>query len=372
MAKHSGANARIKREYLLYLKEARGHGEASIDAVAKALSRYDEATGGRDYAKLHRAQVMAFKQKLGEQRAERTGEALSKATVDSTLRALREFFFWLAHQPGYKSKIHYHDADYFNPSDRDAALARAKREKPVPTLEQMHHVLSVMPADTPIERRNRALVAMVVLTGARDGALASLKLKHVDMAQGIVFQDGREVRTKFGKSIPTTFFPVGGNALAIVGDWIDWLRSDQLWGDDDPLFPATELALGEHRGLVAAGLSRRGWHSAGPIRDVFRKAFVMAGLPYFNPHSLRDMLARLGQQVCRSPEEYKAWSQNLGHADVLTTLTSYGQVPAYRQAELIRGLGQQQVPLDPLDDPDVRELLDRLTKRGLAQASSHS
>jgi hypothetical protein len=37
-----------------------------------------------------------------------------------------------------------------------------------------------------------------------------------------------------------------------------------------------------------------------------------------------------------SPEQMKAWSQNLGHADVLTTFTSYGQIQTYRQGELIR------------------------------------
>jgi len=35
----------------------------------------------------------------------------------------------------------------------------------------------------------------------------------------------------------------------------------------------------------------------------------------------------------------KAWSQNLGHADVLTTFTSYGQLPSHRQGELIRQSG---------------------------------
>lgn len=34
----------------------------------------------------------------------------------------------------------------------------------------------------------------------------------------------------------------------------------------------------------------------------------------------------------------KAWSQNLGHANVMTTLTSYGEVPTHRQGELIRGM----------------------------------
>jgi hypothetical protein len=32
----------------------------------------------------------------------------------------------------------------------------------------------------------------------------------------------------------------------------------------------------------------------------------------------------------------KAWSQNLGHTEVLTTFTSYGAMPTHRQGELIR------------------------------------
>jgi integrase/recombinase XerD len=38
-----------------------------------------------------------------------------------------------------------------------------------------------MPCASDVELRNRALVAFAILTGARDGALASLKLKHVDL-----------------------------------------------------------------------------------------------------------------------------------------------------------------------------------------------
>jgi hypothetical protein len=53
----------------------------------------------------------------------------------------------------------------------------------------------------------------------------------------------------------------------------------------------------------------------------------------------------------------KAWSQNLGHADVLTTFTSYGAVPAHRQGELIRESGRDQAASDPLNDPDVRALI---------------
>lgn len=37
-----------------------------------------------------------------------------------------------------------------------------------------------------------------------------------------------------------------------------------------------------------------------------------------------------------TPEQMKAWLQNLGHADVMTTFTSYGAVPVHRQGELMR------------------------------------
>lgn len=40
-----------------------------------------------------------------------------------------------------------------------------------------------------------------------------------------------------------------------------------------------------------------------------------------------------------SAKAMKAWSQNLGQADVMTTFTSYGSVPTHRQGELIRAAG---------------------------------
>ncbi len=49
MAKHNAANARIKREYFTYLKEAQRRDEGSIDAVAKALARFEEANGHKDF-----------------------------------------------------------------------------------------------------------------------------------------------------------------------------------------------------------------------------------------------------------------------------------------------------------------------------------
>lgn len=340
MPKHNAQNTRIKREYFHYLKEARRRDEQSIDQVAKALSRFEEGTGHKDFKRFHREQAVAFKKRLDAEPNMRTGKPLARATVHSTLSALREFFIWLAQQPGYKSRIAYSDADYFNLSEKDVRIAKAKREKPVPTLDQVHHVLATMPAGTNIEMRNRALIALALLTGARGAALGSLKLRHIDLEQGCVHQDAREVRTKASKTFTTWFCPVGGNALQIVTDWCDHLRTQLLWGEDDPLFPKTLVGLGDQGGFQAVGLAREHWSGTGPIRTIYKQAFAAAGLPYFNPHCFRDALVQLGERICTTPEQFKAWSQNLGHEKVLTTFMSYGKVSATKQAELIRGLGQ--------------------------------
>ena len=82
-------------------------------------------------------------------------------------------------------------------------------------------------------------------------------------------------------------------------------------------------------------MARRHWSNTGPIRKIFKEAFTRAGLPYFNPHSFRKTLAQLGQKTCRDIETMKAWSQNLGHEDLMTTFTSYGTLSRSRQAYLM-------------------------------------
>lgn len=350
MTKHNAKNERIKRDYFTFLKEAKGRDEATIDGVAKALARFEESTGRKEFGKLHREQAIAFKRKLAGGLNARTGERLSKATMVSTMRHCRDFFLWLAREPGFRNRIAYSDADYFSMSDKDVTISRARREVAVPTLDQIHHVLATMPAGTVVERRDRALIAFAAMTGARVGALASFRLRHVDFAKSYVDQDARTVATKSGKTFRTTFFPIGDEAEAIVAHWARELAAEHLWGDDDPLFPATQMGLDEAGGFRPAGIMRKGWSTTQPINAVFRKAFEAAGLPYFNPHSFRNMLVRYGMSLDLGPEAMKAWSQNLGHADVLTTFTSYGSVPTHRQGELIRAAGRKPTADALLDD----------------------
>src|ERR1700730_12494203 len=284
MAKSKTPNERIKRAYIDFLRQAMGRSEASLEAVAAALHRFESYTRFRDFHDFHIEQAKAFKSRLAKESNTRTDEKLSAATITSTLGTLKAFFRWLAGQPGYKSRIDASDAEYFNPPANQARVATARREQRIPTVEQILHVLATMPAETDIEKRDRAVIAFTLLTGARDGATASFKLKHIDIVDRKVNQDAREVATKRAKTFPSFFFPVGDDIRAIVVDWVDFLKRDKLWSDDDPLFPATEIGIDGTGRFGPVGLARRHWSSATPIRKIFKDAFASAGLPYANPH----------------------------------------------------------------------------------------
>jgi len=58
MEKHHPVNERIKRKYFAYLKEAKRHGEPMVDAVAKALSRFEAYTKYRDFKIFHLQQAV--------------------------------------------------------------------------------------------------------------------------------------------------------------------------------------------------------------------------------------------------------------------------------------------------------------------------
>ena len=91
-----------------------------------------------------------------------------------------------------------------------------------------------MAARSDIERRDRALIAFTAITGVRDGALISLRVKHVDPSRLRVIQNPREVATKASKRIDPFFFPVSDTCEKIVLVWLRHLREALLFGDDDP------------------------------------------------------------------------------------------------------------------------------------------
>lgn len=338
--KHNEENERIKRQYLQFLREAKRYDVTTVDKAADGILRFERSTGAKPFKRFHIEQAVAFKRQLEAEKNARTGKPLSKATIDGILRAVKAFVLWIAGQPGYKSRISYSDAEYFNLNAKDARVAHTDRDAPFPTMEQCHHAFAMMPTATEIDRRNKALFAFLMLTGARDGAIASLRLKRIDLVQGCVYQDARDVKTKFSKTFTTWFLPVGQDYLDCFTDWVQHLRKDLLFGTDDALFPKPVI-LAVNGAFAVTALSREVYSNAATIRAIIKSAFANAGLPVFAPHSFRKTLVKYGDQLCTTREQFKAWSQNLGHDSVVTTISSYCPVSNERQAELVKGLAKR-------------------------------
>jgi integrase/recombinase XerD len=89
---------------VVFLKEAKGREEASIDAVVGPINRFEGYTRHRDFKAFHFEQARGFKAHFMAAKTAKTGQPLSASTVHSSLAALKAFFIWLADQLGYTSR----------------------------------------------------------------------------------------------------------------------------------------------------------------------------------------------------------------------------------------------------------------------------
>lgn len=349
-------NERIKLQYFHFLTHADGKAEATIRQIEKAIRRFEEFTQAACFKTFDQRQAVAFKQNLAKQ-------DIALATVHSTINSVKRFFSWLAMQPGFKSRIQFNAIEYLNLSEKDTRAAKAPSEKRFPTLQMIETVVAAMPTETAVQKRDQALIAFTAITGIRDGALISLKLKHFDTTRRLILQNPNEVKTKFAKRIDTFLLKLNDVFEPIVLDYESFLRDQQLFADDDPLFPKTLLGHDVNNCFAPCGLSREHWSTASPVRLIVKNAFRSVELPETTPHLFRDMIVsemyrrELPVPVC------KAWSQNLGHEGAMTTLTSYGKIGLEEQGRLVRDFNQVgNNDAKPLTANDLDAIL---KKRGL-------
>lgn len=341
MARYLEENERVKHDYATYLHNAKGQDDASIDKARAAIRRFEESTKFKPFKKFHISQAADFKVFLSKQKNAKTGKPLGFSTVDATLRLVKNFFHWLVGRTGFKRLLTYTDVEYFNNNRKAARVAHTGRDIPYPTMQQAHHAFQAMPFEDEFQKRDKALFAFFMLTGARDGAVASLKIKHVNVELGHVFQDAREVKTKAAKTIRCQFFPVDPAYRACITEWMTYLREVKMFGPEDALFPKARVGVVEGQGFTNLGLARTGFANASKLNTIIRAAFAAVQMPQYTPHAFRKTLTHLGNEMCKGPEAFKAWSMNLGHDSVNTTINSYLPVNTERQMQIIRDMGDR-------------------------------
>lgn len=344
-------NLELIHRYQTHLVEARGLDAKTIDAYLRHVLRFTDAIGNRNFNTLKPDDIIRFKNRISEPDTEDAHSAeLAPRTIVQTFNNLKAFLTWLREQPGHK-KLATDLPDYCSPSRRLAALTRVQDPKHVPSPEELRIILNSMPDQSFKQRRDRAVIAFLFLTGMRDGAVIGLQMKHVAAKERHVFQDPRDIRTKFSKTIPSTWFPVGEDIEGIVQLWICERREIGAT-DTAPLFPSLRKSI-ERQGLVT---KETFWRTADPIRKLVRHASETARVPPFQPHAIRKTLTTMGEELCHSMQELKAWSQNLGHENLGTTLKHYGKVPDPLQHELLGNMRNRN------PQPDTQRLIDKLNR----------
>lgn len=168
-------------------------------------------------------------------------------------------------------------------------------------------------------------------------AVASLRLKHIDLFHGRVTQDPREVNTKAAKHIDTVFFPVDPAYLECFTKWVEYLRVEKFFGPMDALFPKAKIGLAKTGGFENLGLSRDQFATTTPLNKIIRNAFFLVQLPQYTPHAFRTTLIQMADARCKSPSEFKAWCMNLGHSNPGVSVSSYLPIPKQLKEDLVRG-----------------------------------
>jgi len=329
MMRRNAINERKKLQYFDWLQHADGKADATIRQVRRAIEQFENFIGRKNFKTFDQRQAKGFKDQLCQM-------TLASNTIHSRLKAVQKFLRWLAFEPGYKRAIALNDIDYLNLTDKAIRAAQAPKDRSFPSLEQIEQVITNMPSTTALERRDRALVAFVAITGIRAAAVVTLQVRHYDVIRKLVIQSPDVVDTKASKKIYTYLLPLNDRLEAIFIEWVEYLIKVEKYGPHDPLFPQTKLGHNEMQFFTPVGLKRKHWKSTESMRKIFKKAFSNAGFEPYTPHRFRNMIVSQMYQRDMSDKERKAWSQNLGHKSLQTTYQYYGQLSVEEQGKAIR------------------------------------
>ncbi len=366
MASIAYNNELIKRKFYEYLKNAKGFSEETIECYERAIWLWEDFSHKADLANFNKTTVGLFKDWLKNKKKTRSQEGISLSYCYDILRYLKFFFEWLSKQASYKSRINQTAIDYFNLTRKEVREATQPKSIQCPTLEEIKKVIENIGGKSEIEMRDKALISLILLTGARISAIISLPMRSFDKEKLTIDQDPKlGVATKFSKRIVSALITFSyKEPLNYFLEWFDYLERQKEFKPNDPIFPATKIENGkENLSYYNTGeVEPIFWKSSSSSRKIFEKRFKQAGVKYYHPHTLRHLLVKEIAKLPLTEEQKKAFSQNLGHEHIGTTFGSYGygKIDENRQIEIIRDIdfeGKRQEVKQFVDIETARQLL---------------
>lgn len=318
-------NEQRKREFLEHLKGAEGFAESSLNAFAEAVDQWQVFTENEDFLNFNKSKALEFRGWLRTRKANTKSGTVSINTQYSYLRRIKKFFKWLSGQPNY-NKLNKNEIEFLRLSKGDARIARQGTTKQIPTFEEARAIIENIEIKNEIDKRDRAVLCLALITGMRISAIITLRMKNFDLENKQIDQNPADgVKTKNSKRILTTFFPIGWEEPEkYFLEWYEYLKSKDFQ-PNDPIFPATKNDyIADRCEYSKEYVGNEFWSGTSGARKIFEKRCKNANLPYFHPHSFRHLIVSFMSEARLTEKEKKAISLNLGHSNIGTTFGSYG------------------------------------------------
>jgi site-specific recombinase XerD len=231
---------------------AQNRSEATIESYSTAVRQFDDflAEQGmpRLVANIHREHVAAF--------IEGVLRRAKPATAANRYRSLQQFFRYLRDE----GEITASPMERMKPPHVPEPLI------PVLSEDEVKALLKATEGTTFDERRDRAIISLMLDTGIRRAEVAGLRLEDLDRDHSVVFVVGKGSRPR---SVPYDRKPARE-----LDRYIDRARKHHPHADEPWLW------LGKKGRLTDSG-----------ITQVIRRRGIEAGIPALHPHQFRHTFA---------------------------------------------------------------------------------
>lgn len=378
MTKTTQKNEMAKRRFYEYLRGPERCSAKSVENYEKAIWRWEDFSDYADFSDFNQTKAVAFREWLATMKKAGSENNLSISYCYDVLRFLKRFFGWLVKQPGYKH-INETAVDYLNSSRAETRIVNQSRGVVFPSVEEIKGVIESIQGTSEVDMRDKALLSLVFLIGARNTATRTLRMKCFDRERWIVYQDrALGVETKHSKRIVSVLLPLSyKEPIPYFLAWFDYLRDAKGFKPDDPIFPATKVENGLNNNLSYRNTGTVKpilWKSPVAIQKIFKNRFEQAKVRYYHPHTFRHSLAKEASKLPLTEEQKKAFSQSLGHKNVAMTFGYYGQSPLSedKQIEILKSINFERLNAptgQQLLSPEEMELFVKLCDkiRGVSQ-----
>jgi site-specific recombinase XerD len=233
---------------------------------------------------------------------------LSAVYIKKILATARLFFTWLSdNETGYR-----HIKQSWVKTLKVKRLTDVPKNKEIVTLEEILEIAS-RPVSTLFDRRTRAALVFLYLSGMRVGAFVSMPIQAVNISNRIVKQfPSLGVRTKNSKHATTYLLKIP-ELLSVVQQWDDEVRS--LLPRNGFWFAPFSFRTGD----IDPSVTEIGYHRVNLARRNFQEWLSKQGLPYHSPHKFKHGHIHYGLLRSKNVADYKAVSQNALHSSMQIT-----------------------------------------------------